>query len=86
MVDALVVAQTIQRAVDALADVADGLLGWTHVHVLDVALETRQRGQVLVAWIAAKIVTTTGAATARGVQVTAGGIQCIGARYASCAA
>lgn len=42
MVDALVIAQAVQRAVDALADVADGLLGRPHVHVLDVPLEARQ--------------------------------------------
>lgn len=70
MVDALVVAQAVQGAVDALADVAHRLLGRSHVHVLYMPLETCQRAQVLVARIAAKIVTA-----ARGIQTAAGCVQ-----------
>lgn len=56
VVDALVVAQAIQGAVDALADIAHGLLGGAHVNVLDMPLEARQRAQVLVARIAPEVV------------------------------
>lgn len=42
VVDALVIAQTVQGAVDTLADVAHRLLGGSHVHVLYVSLETCQ--------------------------------------------
>lgn len=38
MIDALVIAQAVKRAVDTLADIAHRLLGRPHVDVLDVAL------------------------------------------------
>lgn len=90
MVDALVVAQAVQRRVDALADVAHGLLGGTHVHVLDVALEACQGAQVLVARIAPEVVaaaactietaiattsSVTAAAAARGIEAGIGVVQ-----------
>lgn len=56
VVDALVVAQAVQGAVYALADVAHRFLGGSHVHVLYVPLETCQRAEVFVARIAAKII------------------------------
>ena len=63
MIYALVIAQTIQRAVDALADVAHRLLGGTHMHVLYVPLEPCQRREILIAGITAKII-----AAAAGIQ------------------
>lgn len=63
MVDALVVAQTVQRAVDAFANVAHRLFGGSHVHILDVPFQTGQRRQVLVARIAAKVLGTAAYAT-----------------------
>lgn len=56
MVDALVIAQTVQRAVHAFANVADRLFGRSHVHILDVTLQPRERRQILVARIAAEII------------------------------
>lgn len=55
MIDTFVVPQTVQRAVYSLTNVTDWLLGRSHVNVLYMALQTRQRRQVLVARIASKI-------------------------------
>lgn len=55
MVDALVVAQTVKGTVDTLADVAHRLLRGSHVHVLNVALQPGQRGEILVAGIATEV-------------------------------
>lgn len=43
VIDALVIAQAVQRAVNTFADIADGLFSRSHVHILNVSLETRQR-------------------------------------------
>lgn len=42
MVDTLVISQTVQGTIDALADVADGLLRGSHMYVLDVSLQPGQ--------------------------------------------
>lgn len=42
MVNAFMIAQAVQRAVDTFADVTHRLLGWSHVNVLNVALEASQ--------------------------------------------
>lgn len=69
MIDALVIAQAIQRTVDPLAYVAYRLLGGAHVYVLDVPLQSCQRAEVLVARIAPEVIATAGGTiTARGVQ------------------
>lgn len=42
VVDTLVISQTVQGTIDALADVADGLLRGSHMYVLDVSLQPGQ--------------------------------------------
>lgn len=55
VVDRLVVAQTVQAGVHALANVTHWLPGRSHVYVLNVSLEPRQRGQTLVTGVASVI-------------------------------
>lgn len=55
VVDAFVVPQRVQAAVDPFANVADGLAGRPHVNVLYVPFEPGQRGQALVARLASEL-------------------------------
>ncbi|CAB3227337.1 unnamed protein product [Arctia plantaginis] len=48
VVDGLVVAETVQTRVNPPANVTHGLSGRSHVNVLDVPLEPRQRREALV--------------------------------------
>jgi len=41
MIDALVISEAVQRAVDTFTNVAHWFLGGTHVDILYVTLETR---------------------------------------------
>lgn len=56
VVDALVVAQAVEAGVDAPADIAHRLPRRPHVDILDVPLEAGERGQGLVAGLAAVFV------------------------------
>lgn len=55
VVDGLVVAEAVQTRVNPPANVTHRLPGRSHVHVLDVAFEPRQRRQALVTWLTAVI-------------------------------
>lgn len=59
VVNALVVPQRVQTAVDPLANVADGLPGRSHVYILNMSLESGQRGQAFVAGLTTEFVHTT---------------------------
>lgn len=42
VIDALVIPEAVKAAVDPLANVADWFSGWSHMNVLDVALQSGQ--------------------------------------------
>lgn len=53
------VPQRVQTAVHPLANVADGFPGRSHVYILNMSLESGQRGQAFVAGLTAEFVYTT---------------------------
>lgn len=58
MVNALVIPQRIQTAVDSLANVTHRFSRWSHVNVLDVPLESSEGTEALIARLTAEIFQT----------------------------